>query len=273
MVEEGIGAFWRLYAESLVAGICNPVYGIALWITYRRYRREQPKAAWQRTQRSGIWGLAVGSFGILFVCTLGLSVRVGMDLVLLFPMALLLSKIRPRFACFAYSGACVGILGLWNLADVSGILAIVGLLHFMEVFLIASGAPAQEQFVVRGSRVHRILKQSAIWALPFALLIPVAGGGGLRMPTWWPLWGSGDSFAVFPMTALVFYETQEARRESIWKLLGYSVLLFGLALWNPQDMVGKMLCLALMVGAHEGMLLVSFPKARYNKKESEKKET
>lgn len=196
-----------------------------------------------------------------------------MDLVLLFPMALLLSKIRPRFACFAYSGACVGILGLWNLADVSGILATVGLLHFMEVFLIAGGTTAQEQFVIRGGRVRRILEQRAIWALPFALLIPAAGGGGLRMPTWWPLWGSGESFAVFPMTALVFYETQENREKSLWKLLGYSVLLFGLALWDPQHIPGKLLCLALMVGAHEGMLLVSFPKARYNKKESEKKET
>ena len=186
---------------------------------------------------------------MLLVCVLGLSVKVGMDLILLFPMALLLSKIRPRFACFAYSGACVGILGLWNLADVSGILATVGLLHFMEVFLIASGAPTQEQFVVYGGRVHRILEQKAIWALPFALLIPVAGEGGLHMPAWWPLWGNGENFAVFPMTALV------------------------LALWDPQDIPGKILCLALMVGIHEGMLLVSFPKARYNKKESEKKET
>ncbi|MFR8087841.1 MAG: hypothetical protein ACLU6B_05015 [Lachnospirales bacterium] len=273
MIEEGIGAFWRLYVESLAAGICNPVYGIALWITYRRYRREQPKTAWQRTLQSGIWGLAVGSFGMLLVCVLGLSVKVGMDLILLFPMALLLSKIRPRFACFAYSGACVGILGLWNLADVSGILATVGLLHFMEVFLIASGAPIQEQFVVYGGRVHRILEQKAIWALPFALLIPVAGEGGLHMPAWWPLWGNGENFAVFPMTALVFYETREVRGKSIWKLLGYSVLLLGLALWDPQDIPGKILCLALMVGIHEGMLLVSFPKARYNKKESEKKET
>ena len=45
-------------------------------------------------------------------------------------------------------------------------------------------------------------------------------------------------------------------------------LLFGLALWAPGDPAGKILCLLLMVGAHEGMVLVSWPKARYNKKVS-----
>ena len=33
-------------------------------------------------------------------------------LVLLFPTALILAKIRPRFCCFAYSGAVLGLLGL-----------------------------------------------------------------------------------------------------------------------------------------------------------------
>lgn len=264
----GIGALPWLFLQSLLTGVLNPVYWVALWITYRRYKRDQPNEAWRRTISSCLLGLAAGMLGMLLVCVLGLSVRIGMDLVLLFPVALLLSKIRPRFACYAYSGACVGILGIWDLADVSGILATVGLLHLMEVFLVAWGANPQQNFVYREGRIRTIRERKAVWALPFALLVPTAFGGGILMPSWWPLWGRGESFVVFPMTALVFYRAGERRGKSVGKLLAYSLLLFGLALWAPGNPAGKILCLLLMVGAHEGMVLVSWPKARYNKKVS-----
>ena len=135
-----------LLIKNLVCGITNPVYWFGIWVTYRNYQSVNPSQALKWTVKSVLAGLVSGNLGMLMVSGLGLSVQMGMYLALLFPAALILAKIRPRFCCFAYSGALLGILGV---GDARGILAVVGLLHIMEGFLCMMGMAESRQLVWR----------------------------------------------------------------------------------------------------------------------------
>ena len=240
-----------LLAKSLVYGMLNPVYWFAIGVTYRRYQRENCPRPGQMTVRSVGAGLWSGTLGVLLVSGLGLSVQMGMYLALLFPTALILAKIRPRFCCFAYSGAVLGLLGI---GDVPGILAVVGLLHVMEAALSVSGVTLGSQLVWKDERLRSVPMRQGCWPVPFALLIPGSTAAEvLQMPSWWPLLGEGTYFSLFPMTALILYQAEGHERG--WRLLGYGVLLLGVSLLLPQGKLWEILGLFIMVYIHEWILL------------------
>lgn len=245
-------ALLLLLARSLLSGVLNPVYWLTIVLVYRRYQREG-RAALRCTCRSVLIGLASGSMGMLLTCALGLSVKVGLYLVLLFPVALILSRIRPRFCCFAYSGACVGLL---NPSEASDILATVGLMHIMEAMLVAAGSMKGEELLWQEGRMRRAWRNTGYWPVPFALLIPGGEAArGILMPGWWPLLGEGTSFCLFPMTALILYQAGEKVSRSAVKLFFYGLMLLGLALWLPGGRIWQILALGVMAAAHEWILL------------------
>lgn len=257
---EWLTAVASLLIRSLAAGLANPVYWLAIWISYRRYKRQNPKRALDQTARSVIAGLVCGSAGMLFMCLAGLSVRLGPYLALLFPAALVLSRIRPRFCCFAYSGACIGIIGLMpglgEFADTRGILMMVGVLHMMEAALVRTGAVSSREIVWKDGGLTGAIRQSGCWPVPFALLIPGSGpAGGVAMPAWWPLLGQDGSFQLFPMTTLMLYSADREKNYGVWRLFIYGAALLTVSLLLPEGALFQLAALAGMVLAHEWILL------------------
>lgn len=257
---EWLTAVAGLLIRSLAAGLANPVYWLAIWISYSRYKRQDPERALERTVRSVIAGLVCGGIGMLFMCLAGLSVRLGLYLALLFPLALVLSRIRPRFCCFAYSGACIGIIGLMpglaGFADVRGILMMVGVLHMMEAALVGTGAVSSREIVWKDGRLAGAVRQSGCWPVPFALLIPGGGpAGGVAMPAWWPLLGQDGSFQLFPMTTLMLYSADREKTYGVWRLFFYGAALLTVSLFLPEGALFQLAALAGMVLAHEWILL------------------
>ena len=109
-----------LLLRSLAASLLNPVYWAAVYLTCRKYHKGGEHAG-RKTRQSIFTGIAAGSLAMAMICILGLTVQPGMYLASPLPTALLLSRIRSRFCCFAYSGTLLGLLGV---ADVPGVLVI-----------------------------------------------------------------------------------------------------------------------------------------------------
>lgn len=239
-----------LLLRSLAASLLNPVYWAAVYLTCRKYHKGGEHAG-RKTRQSIFTGIAAGSLAMAMICILGLTVQPGMYLALLLPTALLLSRIRPRFCCFAYSGTLLGLLGV---ADVPGVLVIVGVLHVMEGILAALDTASEEELAYKEGRVVKKMRRVGYWPVPFALLVPVSGETlGIAMPQWWPLLGSAAGFALCPMTALFLYNTEG--KGSAWRLIFYGALLCFLAFCLPQGRIWEIGALLIMFLAHEWILL------------------
>ena len=201
-----------LLFRSLAASLLNPVYWAAVYLTCRKYHKGGEHAG-RKTRQSIFTGIAAGSLAMAMICILGLTVQPGMYLALLLPTALLLSRIRSRFCCFAYSGTLLGLLGV---ADVPGVLVIVGVLHVMEGILAALDTASEEKLAYKEGRVVKKMRRVGYWPVPFALLVPVSGA---------------------------------------WRLVFYGALLCFLAFCLPQERIWEIGALLIMFLAHEWILL------------------
>ncbi|MFR5071479.1 MAG: hypothetical protein ACLTDS_04710 [Bianqueaceae bacterium] len=84
----------------------NPIFWIAVLVCWQLYRKNGASAAFAR--RITLYSALEGggwTCGVSVMVVLGLSIQPGIYLILLFPVALLLSLIHPRFLCFSYSAA------------------------------------------------------------------------------------------------------------------------------------------------------------------------
>lgn len=204
---------------------------------------------------------------------LGLSLE-SIGIIYLWPLAIILLLFNPRFLCFAYAGGIIATFSLiirflqpyWpvlgeiglcqGIAQIHlpGLLALIGILHLTESFLIYfSGhlgsspiylkTPAGE--VVGGYSLQRFwpLPLAGLWAQVVAessdILI-----GGISMPDWWPLLGevmnpgSGEQvvYLLVPLVAGLGYSDlalssspQNKRKKTARNLAFYSILLSALA--------------------------------------------
>lgn len=119
--------------------------------------------------------------------------------LLLWPVALVLSLLHPRFLCFSYATTVVGVASLlfgWPRADIPSLVALVGLLHLAEALLIwtgGAGAATPVTVRTRAGDVVGAFQLQRYWpvplVLPVALLMSAAppGASPLDMPGWWPL--------------------------------------------------------------------------------------
>ena len=93
-------------------------------------------------------GLAGGLLGSLIVILMGISIedytRAGEGsltegITYIWIIAILLALINPRYLCFSYAGGLVCLINLvfgFPAVNVPGLLALIGVLHLVESFLI-----------------------------------------------------------------------------------------------------------------------------------------
>ena len=168
---------------------------------------------WQQIGGSIGLGIVGGFLTSVAMVLLGLSLE-QIGLLYIWPVAILLLFINPRYLCFAYAGGIVGLFCL--LADflsryfpslattpplaglfkihLPALLALIALLHLIESLLIYfSGrwSPSPVYFKKAGGPVVGGFTLQRFWPLPLvALMVSVVASSeivGASMPEWWPI--------------------------------------------------------------------------------------
>ena len=183
-----------------------------------------------------------GIFGSFFLLLLGISLD-SVGIIYLWPLAVILLLVNPRFLCFAYAGGIISIVTIvikylfpyWpelmevallkGLAEIHlpSLLALIGILHLTESFLIfVSGhrGASPIYFKAPPGKLLGGFSMQRFWPLPLMGLmgLVVEEGsemllGGVSMPEWWPLLGSvmnpagGEQLIYFmvPLVAVLGY--------------------------------------------------------------------
>lgn len=154
-------------------------------------------------------GLAGGLSGSLYVILMGISIEdytisgggsLTEAISYIWIIAILLSFINPRYLCFSYAG---GLMALINLIfgfpsfNVPGLLALIGVLHLVESFLIwLDGYTYSVPLFLKHQNGRTVggYVMNRIWPIPLVVLAVMFGneGGGASlagitdMPSWWP---------------------------------------------------------------------------------------
>lgn len=243
--------FWldlfKLMLSTLAMGFLNPFFWLVVFIVFMQYRRAVSMEkklfgyainnVWKQTLNSILYGIIGGIFGSIFLLLLGISLD-SIGIGYLWPLAVLLFLINPRFLCFAYAGGIVAMLSLALrgllplfpqlaeirlLAGLTGIhlpslLALVGILHLTESFLIfISGHKGASPIYIKtpSGEIVGGYSMQRFWPLPlmglWAMLVAETSEmfvGGIPMPEWWPLLGTvmtpaGGEKVIYLMVPLV----------------------------------------------------------------------
>jgi hypothetical protein len=162
-----------------------------------------------KVSSSFLVGLAGGLLGSLLVILVGISIedytRMGdgslaEGITYIWLAAILLALINPRYLCFSYAG---GLIALMNLVfgfppvNVPGLLALIGVLHLVESFLIwMDGSNYSVPLFLRRQDGKTIggYVMNKIWPIPLVVFAVMLGGDGgivslgsiIDMPDWWP---------------------------------------------------------------------------------------
>jgi hypothetical protein len=191
---------------------------------YRRMARNEAKLFGRakysvRTQvlYSTLFGLGGGLLASALLVFFGISL-LDIGILYVWPLAIILLLVNPRYLCFAYAGGVVAtisailrlfgstfpVLTVGYLGDLAGIhipglLALIGILHLTESCLIAVSGHlfASPMYVKTDRGVVGGFSLQKFWPLPLvglvATLVPQAAAdaaAGARMPDWWPLLAS-----------------------------------------------------------------------------------
>ncbi|GAB6274841.1 MAG: S1C family serine protease [Peptococcaceae bacterium] len=183
----------------------NPIFWLVIFLVALQYRRMSAakeaiygirlKQGWGDVFTAAVYGILGGLIGSVIMVVVGLTLS-GTGLIYLWPVAILLMLINPRFLCFAYAG---GIIALSNLifnfpqVNIPQLLALVAILHLVESLLIffsghLGAVPAYFK-AVNGQLVGGFTLQR-FWPIPIVALAVVGQSflpEGINMPDWWPL--------------------------------------------------------------------------------------
>lgn len=186
-------------------------------------------------------GIVAGVFGSLLLSFIGIMFDVNSMIFLIFVVSLILMFLNPKYICFSYSGALLGVLSLTlaqiskvysgyvisivgykiNLAnidflkiDIGSLMSLVAVMHYIEGLLVMFDGKtgAIPVFSNRNEKIIGGFAFKRYWALPIAIFMIVhnAGSSGsgekLMSPNWWPLVKSSAyisiSSAVLGLTSL-----------------------------------------------------------------------
>lgn len=236
-------------------------------------------------------GLAGGMLGSIFVILVGISIddytRTGAGslaeaITYIWIVAILLSIVNPRYLCFSYGGGIVALISIifgFPAVNVPGLLALIGILHLIESFLIWFDGYTHSVplFLKKDGHIVGGYIMNKIWPIPlvvFAVLFGETGGGAsiagiADMPPWWPLlkhsaYGGIRKLVYLPMAlpvVLGYGDTAVTKRpeercsSSAIRLAGYSIILVLLSLIASK--IKFFACIAALFAplAHEALII------------------
>lgn len=164
------------------------------------------------TAMATAFGLIGGIAASLLLVLTGINLS-GLGISYIWPLALLLMLVNPRFLCFAYAGGLVAlsklIFGVPQV-DVPQLMGLVAILHLVESLLISvsghAGATPMYTKNASGQLVGGFTLQK-FWPLPIVAVAFLADPSGFTvlpaMPSWWPLIQFGHGFTNYAVGLLV----------------------------------------------------------------------
>lgn len=240
-----------------------------------------------------VMGIFAGAIASLIFTFLGLVFDEKSSIYLLFMVSLFFMAFKPRFICFSYSGAVLGIasLGLRYIAsalnmpqlnviniDILTLMTLVGVLHIIEgtLVMLDGSTGAIPVFTNRDNKIMGGFALKRYWALPVAILILLSTntadtvvGQGIMTPEWWPL-VKGDImgrlvensvivslalYGVIGYSSVTF--TKNKRRKGLTSgalIMGYGILLTAVSQLAVLGGAFQLFVLIFAATVHEAML-------------------
>lgn len=294
--------------QAVATAIFHPWFLIVIYLIYKMYKKngdmEIATLLFTRQKignkmiQSILSGILIGISASILLVVIGFPIHISEYMVFLLPVAILLAMINFRYLCFSYAGGILGFLSFifrgqmflgYKLPDINldipGIIALVGILHFMESLLIfLEGAEDSIPIIInKEGKFASAYMMQKYWPLPFALLVmevmTAIPQGSIEMPNWWPLMKniienpSGVLvYSIYPITAVLGYgdiavsttPEQKSRRTAL-SLMGYSLVLLVTAIFAPNRLWLQGLGVILMPVLHELLIVQSQKRERYAK--------
>lgn len=211
------------------------------------------------TVAAGLGGGLLGSFLLIAV---GLNLN-DIGIIWLWPAAVLLLLIHPRFLCFSYAGGLVSLVSIFfglPKVDIPQLMALVAILHLVEGMLILFSGHLGATPVYTRNKAGRVIgafNLQTFWPIPLVALaaVIVSPSGTMselvNMPSWWPLIrpvhfaGTAQTvYQLLPVVAAVGYgdlaaasQPREKSRRMAINLFIYSICLLGISVFashRPQ---------------------------------------
>lgn len=159
-----------------------------------------------------LYGIIGGIIASLLLVFTGINLS-GLGIGYIWPLALFLMLLNPRFLCFAYAGGLVALSRLVFGApqvDIPQLMGLVAILHLVESLLISFsghvGATPMYTKNASGQLVGGFTLQK-FWPLPIVAVAFLTNPSGFTilpsMPPWWPLIKFGHGFSFNAVGLLV----------------------------------------------------------------------
>lgn len=241
-----------------------------------------------------VLGIFAGIFASIILTYLGVIFDANSGIEFLFIISIVLAFIKPRYICFSYSGALLGIISIifsfLNLKtsdgmnmfslDIAALMTFVGVIHIAEGLLVMFDGD-RGSVPVFSNKAGRIIGGYALrryWVLPVAIFMAYAattlGTGGtesIATPDWWPILKYNDVLDIvknsiltlMPLLGMVGYSSVTFTRSKKRKALSsgififvYGILLSVVAQVAKFGLAGEIITVIFAPLAHEGMLIV-----------------
>ncbi|KAA5808461.1 PDZ domain-containing protein [Thermoanaerobacterium thermosaccharolyticum] len=285
-----------LIVKSIAIMILNPFMWLVVAFIYFQYKKnidaERQMVGKEQTSLkdqvldSTIYGFLTGILGSIIIVLLGITIdNIGIEYV--FPLAILLMLINPRYICFSYAGGIVSIISLitgFPNVNVAGLMAIVGILHLMESILIYIDGSVNSipVFVkLKDDKVVGGYTMQKFWPIPFVALSTttaiLGGASSVNMPDWWPLLGPSSNlknivFIMMPVIAALGYGDialtempQKRAKKSSKRLFAFSLILITFSLLGSKIYIFKWIAAIFGPLAHEMLIIIGQKEERARK--------
>jgi hypothetical protein len=275
---------------------------ILAFILYRKNKKttimqkmilgERINSPFELTISQIVMGIFAGAFASIIMSYLGVVFDESSAVDLIFLVSILFMFFNPRFICFAYSGAALGIISMiLNLIattfklpnldilkiDVVGLMTMVAILHFVEgiLVMIDGGTGYIPVFTSRDEKIIGGFALQRYWAFPIAIFFMLHNNSAIGsswkvpLPNWWPLIKGSMPIdilkdavvALVPFYGMVGYNsvtfTKDRKEKTIISgslIIVYSLALFGLAQLSVLNIYLKFLVLIFAAAAHEAII-------------------
>lgn len=240
-----------------------------------------------------VLGIFAGAIASLMFTFLGLVFDENSNIYLLFMLSLFFMAFKPKFICFAYSGAVLGLtslifkyaaiilhmpkLDIINI-DILTLMTLVGVLHIIEGMLVMldGSRGAIPVFTNRDNKIIGGFALKRYWALPVAILILLStastdllAGQSLMTPQWMPtirgdivarilknsVIASIALYGVIGYSSITFTKTKGKKTLFSGSLImSYGILLTAISQLAVFGVAYQFLILVFAAGLHEAML-------------------
>lgn len=233
----------------------------------------------------GLFGGVIASLALTYT---GIVFNENSGIQALFILSIFLMFIKPRFVCFSYSGAILGLISIVVTyftgngetafhIDIMMLMSFVGILHIVEGILVFIDGQRGSIPVFSNKNGHIIggyaLKRS--WVVPIAIFIAysataVSGGGNeIGTPGWWPLIFNDYTLNIIstmvltalPLFGVLGYSSVTFTRKKNQKVIssglfiaGFGILLILVAQVTRVGLIGEIIAVLFAPISHEAML-------------------